>query len=449
MPFPTDFVWGAATSSYQIEGAAHEDGKGPSIWDMFCRREGAILEGQNGDVACDHYHRYAEDIALMREIDLQGYRFSIAWPRILPEGAGTVNDAGLAFYDRLVDALLEAGITPFATLYHWDLPLALYQRGGWLNREIADWFADYAQVVVGRLGDRVTHWMTLNELKVFVGEGYMDGSHAPGHKLPLREVLLAGHHALLAHGKAVQAIRATSPQPCQVGWAPTIFPLMPAEETPETVAMVRQITHAVNPQYPFWSSSWLFDPVFLGTYPEDGLALFGKDAPDIQPGDMETIQQPLDFSGLNIYQGFYLKTGAEGPAPVKPKDGAPLTALHWNVTPETLYWGPKFFYERYQTPIYITENGMSNVDWVALDGKVHDPQRIDFTTRYLQQLQRASEDGVDVRGYFHWSLMDNFEWAHGYRERLGLIYVDFETQARVLKDSAYWYRDVIAGNGIQ
>ncbi len=446
--FPPSFVWGAAAASYQIEGAATEDGKGPSIWDMLCRKPGAIWEGHSGDVACDHYHRYPEDVALMRKIGLQAYRFSISWPRVLPDGVGKVNPAGLGFYDRLVDSLLEAGVAPYATLFHWDFPYALYCRGGWLNRDSADWFADYARVVVEALGDRVRDWMTLNEIRVFVGMGHLDGEHAPGDKLGMPEVLRVGHHAMLAHGKAVQAIRAASPGPCRVGWAPTTFPMIPVTESPEDIAAARMAMFSVVEEFAIWSNTWWLDPVFFGRYPEDGLRLFGAAAPPIQPGDMETIAQPLDFCGFNIYQGSGVQAGPQGyPISVPHPVGYPKTSFNWPVTPEVLYWGPRFMYERYGVPLFITENGLANADWVSLDGAVHDPQRIDFTRRYLLALERAIADGVDMRGYFHWSLMDNFEWANGYRERFGLVFVDYATQQRVLKDSARWYAEVIASNG--
>lgn len=446
--FPPSFVWGAAAASYQIEGAATEDGKGLSVWDMLCRKPGAIWEGHTGNVACDHYHRYAEDVALMQQIGLQAYRFSISWPRVLPDGVGKVSPAGLGFYDRLVDNLLEAGVAPYATLFHWDFPYALYCRGGWLNRDSADWFADYARVVVEALGDRVHDWMTLNEIQVFVGMGHLDGEHAPGDKLGMPEVLRVGHHAMLAHGKAVQAIRAASPGPCRVGWAPTTFPMIPVTESPEDIAAARMAMFSVAEEFAIWSNTWWLDPVFFGRYPEDGLRLFGAAAPPVQPGDMETISQPLDFCGFNIYQGSGVQADPQGdPIPVPRPVGYPKTSFNWPVTPEALYWGPRFMYERYGLPLFITENGLANADWVSLDGVVHDPQRIDFTRRYLLALERAIADGVDMRGYFHWSLMDNFEWANGYRERFGLIFVDYPTQRRVLKDSARWYAEVIASNG--
>ena len=447
MAFPKNFIWGGATASYQIEGAAREDGKGLSVWDILCRRPGAIWHGHTGDVACGHYHRWREDVALMKKIGLSGYRFSISWPRVMPEGVGRVNAKGLDFYDRLVDELLRARITPFITLFHWDYPYDLYCRGGWLNRESADWFAEYTSAVVSRLGDRVRHWMTHNEPQCFVGIGHSEGRHAPGDRLNWAEVLRIGHHALLAHGKSVQAIRAASPQPCQVGYAPVGDVRVPATESKKDIAAARADMFGVFAKN-VWNNTWWMDPVFLGRYPEDGLKLYADDLPPIRAGDLETICQPLDFFGTNVYRGVYVRAGRDGRPEVLPMSAnTPMTAFRSPLTPEILYWGPKFYAERYGLPIYITENGMSGTDWVAVDGRVHDPQRIDYTTRYLRELARAIDDGVDVRGYFHWSVMDNFEWAEGYKERFGLIHVNYDTLERTLKDSALWYKKVIATNG--
>ena len=447
MSFPKDFVWGAASASYQVEGGANEDGRGLSIWDMLCRQPGKIWEGNTGAVACDHYHRYEEDARLMREIGLQAYRLSISWPRILPEGVGAMNEPGLAFYDRLVDALLENGVEPWVTLFHWDYPYALYCRGGWLNRDSADWFADYTAVVVDRLSDRVSHWMTQNEPQCYLGLGHLVGVHAPGLRMGFAEVLRATHHSLLAHGKAVQVIRARAKTRPVIGAAPVGFVKIPDTESAEDVAAARAATFSVT-QKNCESNTWFSDPMILGAYPADGVELFGADMPEIRAGDMETICQPLDFYGANIYSGTRCRATGDGHCePVPEPDGPPLTMVGWRVTPDALYWGPRFFYERYGLPIVVTENGMANCDWVHLDGKVHDPQRIDFFSRYLRAYQRAIADGVDARGYFLWSIMDNFEWALGYQQRFGIIYVDYATQRRILKDSAYWYREVIASNG--
>jgi len=445
--FRKDFVWGAAAASYQIEGAAFEDGKGLSVWDMYCRQEGRIFEGHTGEVACDHYHRYAEDVALMKQMGLAAYRLSICWPRVLPAGVGAVNAKGLEFYDRLVDELLAAGIEPWVTLFHWDYPYELYCRGGWLSPESSDWFAEYTRVVVDALSDRVSHWMTLNEPQCFIGLGHDDDMHAPGVKLGFAEVLRACHNVLLSHGKAVQVIRAHGKKPSIVGYAPVAGVVAPATNDPADVEAARRATFAVDEKN-IIKNAWWSDPVMLGHYPQDGLELFAAEMPPIADGDMETIAQPLDFYGGNHYRGLTAHAGPDGQAVIhKDAPGCPATAFKWPVTPECFYWLAKFLYERYEKPIVITENGMANVDWVSLDGKVHDPQRIDYTARYLKQLKRAVADGVDVAGYFHWSLMDNFEWAEGYSQRFGLVHVDYATQKRTLKDSALWYRDVIASNG--
>lgn len=447
--FPEDFVWGAAAAAYQIEGSRLIEGKGASIWDMFCEKPGAIFEGHTGEVACDHYHRMPADVALMGQLGLGAYRLSISWPRVMPEGTGRINEKGLAFYDRLVDALLAQGIAPWVTLFHWDYPLALFHRGGWLNRDSADWFADYARVVTERLSDRVSHFFTLNEPQVYIGFGHLEGAHAPGIKLPLSQMLLAGHHTLLAHGKAVQAMRAAQKQPLQIGFAPVGLCKLPKSESAADVELARLATFMVTEKNS-WMNSWWMDPVHLGAYPEQGREFFGRDAPEPRAGDMDIISTPTDFLGVNIYQGTVVEEDASSPFGFRdlpyPASGA-RTAFDWPITPEALRFGPRFLYERYKTPIYITENGLSCRDWVSLDGKVHDPGRIDFTSRYLKQLSRALADGADVRGYFHWSVMDNFEWAAGYRERFGLIHVDYQTQERTPKDSFYWYRGIIESNG--
>jgi len=447
MSFPKNFVWGAGGVSYQMEGAASEDGRGLSVWDVFCRTPGKIWSGHSGAVACDHYHRYRDDVAAMKAIGLHAYRLSVSWPRVIPEGVGRVNPKGLGFYERLVDALLAAGITPYVTLFHWDYPYELYRRGGWLHSESPQWFADYVRVVVEKLADRVAHWITINEPQCFLGHGHHDGKHAPGDTLPFAEVLKAGHHVLLAHGKGVQVIRGHSKTKSQVGFAPVGMVRMPLTNAPEDVAAARQAMFSIT-QKSCWNNTWWMDPIFLGRYPDDGVEFFGNDVPHVHDGDMETICQPLDFFGVNIYGGARTRAGKDGqPEEVPRAVGHAQTALRWAVEPDSLSWGPKFYWERYKLPIVITENGMSNVDWVSLDGKVHDPQRIDFLGRYLLELRKACDEGVDVRGYFLWAFMDNFEWADGYKERFGILYVDYPTQRRVLKDSASWYKDVIVTNG--
>lgn len=444
MAFPEGFVWGAATSAYQVEGAAAADGRGPSIWDIFCTREGAVHGGQSGVVAADHYNRFREDVSLMSALGLKAYRLSISWSRVLPDGVGRVNPRGLGFYERLVDALLAAGITPWVTLFHWDLPQALYYRGGWLSPRMPEWFAAYTQTVVGALSDRVSHWMTLNEPQCFVGLGHEKGIHAPGLKLSRAENLQAVHNALLAHGRAVQVIRARSRVTPTIGWAPVGVISVPHTGKPEDVAAARAHTFDVRGT---WNTSWYMDPVFLGSYPEAGLKHFGRDAPRFSDADMALIRQPLDFAGANLYHAERVRAGSRGPRVVRRPPGHPRTAMDWPVEPDCMYWGPRFLYERYRTPIYVTENGVACNDWPDLEGRVRDPQRIDYTRRHLKALARAISHGVDVRGYFHWSILDNFEWAEGYSKRFGLIYVDYETLERTPKDSARWYGRVIASNG--
>lgn len=448
MPFTDEFAWGVATASYQIEGSPKEAGGGETVWDMFCRKPGATADGSNGDVACDHYLRYRDDVALMAELGVPNYRFSLSWPRVIPDGTGGVSEDGLAFYDRLVDSLLEKGIEPWVTLYHWDHPTEVHYRGGWLNREIVGWFERYAEVVVDRLGDRVSKWMTLNEPQCFIGLGMSDGFHAPGLKMALREVLTAGHNALLAHGTAAQVIRARAKKTPEVGWAPVGVTKTPFTDSEADIDAARKATFGFYGRS-FWNNAWWNDPVFFGEYPEAGLEAFGKDAPTVRAGDMATIAQPCDFFGANIYNAQPVRAAdnANGFEELEHPHGIGRTIYHWPVTPEALYWGPKFFYERYGKPIVITENGLGLSDWVALDGGVHDPQRIDFLHRYIREFRRAAEDGVEAKGYFQWSFMDNFEWHEGYKHRFGLVHVDYQTQKRTPKDSAYWYRDTIATNG--
>jgi beta-glucosidase len=447
MGFPNKFAWGAAAASYQIEGAAYEDGKGLSVWDMKCREPGKIWSGNTGDVTCDHYHRYEEDARLMAQIGLKAYRLSISWPRVLPEGIGTINAKGLAFYDKLIDSLLANNVEPWITLFHWDYPYALYRKGGWLNRDSADWFAEYTRVIVDKLSDRVSRWITQNEVQCYIGLSHQEGEGAPGLKLGFSEALQAAHHSLLAHGKAVQVIRAHAKSTPKIGAAPVGVVMLPWTDTAEGIETARKCMFSVT-QKRFWNNTWFADPMILGGYPEDGIKLFDKDMPEIKQGDMETICQPLDFYGANIYLGQWIRGKPDGTFETPEReDGPPLTAMEWKITPEALYWGPRFLYERYKLPIVITENGMATTDWVHLDGKVHDPQRIDFLTRYLREYHRAITEGVKAEGYFVWSIMDNFEWNEGYKRRLGIVHVDYATGKRTLKDSAYWYKDVIASNG--
>jgi beta-glucosidase len=383
----------------------------------------------------------------MGEIGLKAYRLSISWPRVLPDGFGKINEKGLAFYDRLVDSLLENDIQPWITLFHWDYPYELYKRGGWLNPDSPNWFAEYTRVVVDKVSDRVTHWMTLNEPQVFIDAGHREGRHAPGLNLGYRDLLTIAHNSLLAHGKAAQVIRANTRSDSVVGAAPVGVTMIPATDNAEDVEAARSKMFSVQDKN-FMNNAWFTDPMILGNYPVDGVKLFGSNMPEFPDSDMKSICQPLDFYGANIYQGKVIRSIDDGGAENAVNMDIPaLTTMDWPVTPKALYWGPRFLYERYKLPIVITENGMANTDWIYRDGKVHDPQRIDYLSRHLHELKHAVNDNVAVKGYFVWSIMDNFEWAHGYKQRFGLIYIDYSSGQRILKDSAYWYKDVIESNG--
>lgn len=446
--FPKDFIWGASSASYQIEGAAEAEGKGLSVCDHFYRNPANGWKGDNGDVACDHYKRWEADLDLMQSLGLQAYRFSVSWPRVLPEGVGRINEAGLAFYDRLVDGVLARGIRPMCTLFHWDYPLALHEQGGWLHPDSPDWFAEYAGVLAARLGDRVEDWMTMNEPQVVIMGGHRSGRHAPGLKVSLGDQVKVAHAMLVSHGKAVRALREHAPRPIRVGAAPVGVVRIPETETPADVEAARKGTFAIT-EDTFWNNTWYADPMVLGAYPEDGLALWGAHLPVGWEGDMETIRQPLDFYGANIYNGQRVRASddAQGWEATGSDVGPALTSMDWKVSPSSLYYGPKFLYERYGLPIYVTENGMANNDWVQEDGRVRDPQRIDFMRRYLRELGKAVAEGVPVKAYLHWSWSDNFEWYLGYSRRFGLIHVDYATQKRTLKDSARWYRKLIQSGG--
>lgn len=446
-PFPATFRWGTTTSAFQIEGATAVDGRGESVWDMFTRRADAIADQSNADVACDHYHRFNEDVEWMAKLGANAYRFSVAWSRILPAGTGAVQQRGLDFYDRLVDGLLAHGIEPLLCLFHWDFPLEVFKRGGWLNRDSARWFADYADVVVRRLSDRVSQWITHNEPQVFINEGHYWGRHAPGVRLPWREVLLAGHHALLGHGYAVQTIRASAAKKPSIGYAPAGPIPLPACNTAENVALAYEEACAVT--HPtVWNMAWWLDPVVFGSYPADGMTAFGSEAPNPAAGDLEVISTPLDFIGLNLYWGPQVDAQHRGANAIWQYPSThPRNAFGWAITPEILYWGPRFMAKRYRKPLIISENGISCLDAPSIDGSIHDSARVEFLTRHLAMLRAVMQAGVDVRGYYHWTLLDNFEWAEGYRQRFGLLYTDYRTCERVPKQSFFHYRDLIRSHG--
>jgi beta-glucosidase len=433
--FPHDFLWGTATAAYQIEGAWNEDGKGESIWDRFSHTPGKIKDQTTGDVACDHYHRYQEDIALMRRLGLKAYRFSTAWPRVLPSGRGRINPPGLDFYDRLVDRLCAANIEPFLTLYHWDLPYALHQEGGWTNRDVAYTFADYAAVMVKRLGDRVKYWTTFNEPSVVMLDGYLAGAHAPGIQ-DIKAAYQAGHHLMLAHGLAVQAIRGVDPS-LEVGIVLNESIVDPATDNSADIAAAQAS----------WDSRQILflDTIFKGHYPPQVYDLIGDSMPKIKAGDMAIISQELDYLGLNYYSRNMVSAAGK----IDPIPGSEYTEMGWEVCAPALRRMLNKINQAYDLPpVFITENGAAFSDLVSPDGKVHDERRLDYLRQHFIQTQLAMQDGVDVRGYFVWSLLDNFEWAHGFSKRFGIVRVDYDTQERSVKDSGEWYSQVIMNNEI-
>ena len=455
--FDKNFLWGTASSSYQIEGAFTEDGKGLSIWDTFSNKPGNIAHDENGNKACDHYHRYREDISLMKNLGIQAYRFSISWSRIFPDGIvkdsdGNIryNKAGLDFYDKIVNFCLENNIKPFITIYHWDLPQALEDKGGWLNRETAFVFADYAEFICKHFSDRVTNIATINEPQIISGLGYMLGLHAPGKKLATVSVLSVIHHLALAHGLAVTKMRAVAKQPVKIGFSSTGGLCYPSKECDEDIDAARAECFNIVKGNMTFNHTIFCDMTCLGRYPdiagtelhlEPGLEKIGhyEELPFVKKGDIELIHQPIDYLGINVYNGHEINAAGY----INKKPGSPRTALGWPVTPGVMNYGIRYLYERYNLPIYIFEDGLACNDIISLDGKVHDSNRIDFLTRYLTDLEKAYKAGVTILGYFHWSFTDNFEWHSGYDPRFGLVFVDYETQQRIPKDSAYWYSDLI------
>ncbi len=439
LEFPQDFTWGTATASYQIEGAFDEEGRGMSIWDTFSRTPGKVKNGDTGDVADDHYHRYKDDIQLMKDLNISAYRLSIAWPRIFPQGRGSLNELGLDFYSRLVDDVLDAGITPYVTLYHWDLPQTLQDEGGWMRRGIVDDFANYTDTVTRALGDRVKHWITFNEPWVFTWLGYVMGVHAPGlTSTSPAPAFATSHHCYVAHGMAVPIIRANS-SGAQVG---ITLNLSPADS-----ASPKSADLEATAIYDGWFNRWYLDPLYRKSYPADVVSLYQDFMPEILPGDMETIGAPLDFLGVNYYSRAVIEAG---PGPERPfqnvRPEGEYTAMDWEVYPHALYNVLKRIQADYNPPaIYITENGAAYEDVLTPDGKVHDEKRTAYYQSHLEACQQAIEDGVPLKGYFAWSLLDNFEWAEGYQKRFGLHYVDYATQKRYRKDSGDFYARVAAG----
>lgn len=438
MSFPKDFIWGAASAAYQVEGAYNEDGKGMGIWDALS--DGHVKRGETGNVACDHYHRYKEDIVLMKEMGLKAYRFSVSWPRIMPR-EGEVNEAGIRFYQDVTAELIRSGIKPMCTLFHWNLPMWVYEKGGWECEKTADYFADYVKVVVEALSDQISDWFVLNEPACFIGHGYITGMQAPflnmnehPEQIPERTALLS-KNVLLAHGKAVEAIRKYAKTPPVVGIAMNGILIEPVGDSPEALDQAREIMFSYDRLYA--GLSWWLDPILTDQIPEGIRRLLTEE-------EAEIIRQPLDFIGYNCYNTDNYGYGAGKVEDEYP--GMPRNSMGWPITPGGLYWASRFLYERYGLPVMITENGMPNLDFVMSDGRVHDPQRIEYMKAYLTGLEKAIDEGVPVLGYLYWSIMDNFEWSEGYDPRFGLIYIDYRTQERVRKDSSYWYEEVIRNN---
>jgi len=433
MGFPKEFLWGAASAAHQIEGAYDIDGKGLGIWDAL--HEGHVKHGENGNVACDHYNRYKEDVAIMKELGLKSYRFSVSWPRVMPK-EGKINVKGLQFYVNLVDELCKAGIEPMCTLFHWNLPMWLYEKGGWRFEGIGDVFAEYSKVVVEALSERVKYWITINEPQCFIGLGYFVGRQAPFIKNS-DDIEKISRNVMLAHGKAVMTMRKYAKQKVLIGMAPTGGCMTPSISGQVGIEQARNDTYSESTGV--MGNRWWADPIILGDIPKGLEEVLTSE-------DIEVINQPLDFYGYNIYNSSnYIEKNGERNPLLYP--GIPRTSMDWAITPDALYWSAKFHYERYKLPILITENGMANNDFVMLDGKVHDPQRIDYISRYLKGLKKAVSEGIPVIGYQYWSIMDNFEWSEGYDKRFGLIYIDYRTQERTVKDSGRFYAEIIRTNG--
>ncbi len=441
--YPKDFLWGVACASYQCEGGWDADGKGMNIWDEFCHDEKArVKNGDTGDVACDSYHRFREDVALMKQHNIQAYRFSVSWARVIPNGVGPVNPAGLKFYSDLVDELIASGIEPLVTLYHWDLPSALQDKGGWLNKDIVEAFGNYARVMAQCFGSRVKTYMTINEPQCVAALGYSVGVHAPGWKLSDEKVAQVYHNLCLSHSEAQRQIKAVCGPDVQVGMATCGRLCYPKNDTPAGREAAYKATFDLSEGWMFTVNIFL-DSLILKRYDDSAPAAVKRFAATIPASDWEKMEAP-DFIGINVYNGDEVDDDGRY---IQPYTGAPRTACKWKVTPEIMHFGPMNVYRRYGRPIYITEDGQSCNDRVFLDGMVHDPERIDFLHRYLRELKKAIDEGTPVKGYMQWSFLDNFEWAEGYMERFGIIYVDYRTQQRIPKDSARWYAQVIATNG--
>jgi len=447
MSFSKDFLWGAASSAYQTEGAPFEDGKGASIWDTFSHLPGTTFESDNGNSACDGYRRYADDIALMAAMGMKAYRFSVSWPRVDPQGDGVISERGLAYYDRVIDCCLSHGIEPYVTLYHWDLPQALEDKGGWQNRDTCRAFARYCGTISEHFRGRARHYFTLNEIQCVVLLGNSHGIHAPGKKLPTKELFSIWHNLLLAHGLAFREIKQADPS-ATVSLASTGRLCYPETASAADLEAARRQTFAVSDDDWMFTHQMALDPVILGKYPDTGGSVLQPLIDAVPYSELDLIRTGVDCLALNIYNGSRVREGKGGlPEYVPNPSGCRRTAMKWPVTPEVMEYGPLFMWERYGKPVLITENGVSCNDFLYADGKVHDADRIDFLAQYLRSLRLCAEHGVPIEGYFHWAFTDNFEWDRGYGERMGLVYVDYATQKRIPKDSAAWYARVLGENG--
>lgn len=447
--FPNDFLWGAATASIQIEGGANQDGRGKSVWDTFCEKPGYIIDSSNINIACDHYNRWEQDIDLMKDINIGSYRLSIAWPRILPNGEGKINTKGIDFYNRLFDKLLENGITPYVTAFHWDLPQALQDKyGGWASKEVSKIFGDYVEILGNNFGDRVKNWCTVNEIICYTALAHKDGKHAPGGVSKSKLTAQTTHNALLGHGYAVQALRKTV-KDAFVGIVDNPTSPWPIYETEENIEAARKAFIDMNPH--------VLEPILTGTYNKTTFPYYsgvdGKgDLPDYTEDEMKIIQEPIDFLGLNYYQGPAIRAAnnERGWEVITPPKKYPRNNLKWPITPKGLYWLLNFSYEAFgkKIPLIVTENGIATDDIVEKSGEIHDLDRLEYYRNHLEQCHRAIKNGVDLKGYFAWSLMDNFEWSEGYSQRFGLYRVNYATQERTLKLSGKYYSEVVKNNSL-
>lgn len=445
--FGKDFAWGVATAAYQIEGARNADGKSDSIWDVFTHKKGTVIDGSNADITCDSYNHLDEDLDLLAQLGVNAYRFSVSWSRILPNGTGKVNEKGVAYYNRLINGLLERNIIPYLTLYHWDLPQVLQEQGGFSNEEFPNWFLEYTKVIARYFGDRVKHFFTFNEPQCIFNNDF-----APGVSYTIKEQLARIHNMLLAHGMSARELHKIAN--AKVGYASCGMVPLPATDQEEDYTAAKEKFFSINIDYPTDSTTLYADPIFFGKYPDEYFVLFKDILPTIRENDMKIISEPLDFWAQNCYDGEFYKSVKDEKdnlttQMVEREWGQPLTSMGWNITPKSLYYVTKYVYERYKKPVYISENGISCQDFVFSDGKVHDPVRSEYLLLYLSELKRAKEEGVDIKGYFHWSFLDNFEWMQGYRQRFGLVYVDYKTGKRYKKDSFDFYRTIITAESAE